>query len=236
MSSALQDLIISILASVISGGGVWLWVRMRGMRALQRKSAFFGIRPTEKCLIVMNHHPKKHDTMSHKDIGTLVEAVRIVHEIGGEATIAPFDEALEPAGIITEFCIGGPDSNERTQIHLDNFLIGVQARRFTDPVDQLAIITRAETFKFENREKEYAILAKFFPKPNSKPVFLVSGQTGFANKGAMYYLAQNYDRLLRKKYGLGPFCLIMRVTSPWTYGYKMVEAAKDITDTAFVKW
>ncbi len=175
--------------------------------------------------------------MSHKDIGTLVEAVKIIDKIGGEVIVAPFEETLEPPGDVVEFCIGGPDANERTQSILDNFLVGVRMYLYKDKVQgrRLAINTKTKLYKYNKGKEEFAILAKFMPKPNSKPVFLIAGQTGFANRGAMYYLAQNYDSSLRRKYKLGPFCMITKVISPWDYGYKMVELVEDITATAFVK-
>lgn len=230
----LENLLIGIVTSIITGLAVWLWDRIRFSRNLNRKSDFFGIRPSEQVLIIMNQHPQTPHRMSHGDVETLVEVARIVHEIRGEATIAPFDKILEPAGSVTEFCIGGPDSNERTKAHLRNFLKGIYINPYSPGTpDSIAILTKGEIFRFERDEKEYAILAKFRPASNSHPVLLVCGQTSKTNRAAGYYLGQNYDKSLRKKFGNGQFCLILKVTSPASYGYKAVELAKDVTDTAF---
>lgn len=235
MSAAIQDILIGIVSSIIVGVAVWSWGRIRRSRNLNRKSQFFGIAPGDKCLLVMNRTPRYPNAMNHGDAGALVEAAGLVREIRGEVTVAPFDEAIEPAGGMTEFCIGGPDSNERTRTHLDNFLKGVSMNPYANETDPLAITTKTEKFKYEKGTQEYAVLAKFRPNPNARPVFLVCGQTPIANRGAMYYLAQNYDSSLRRKFGLGPFCLILKLTSHWTYGHKMVALVKDVTDTAFVE-
>ncbi|MCP4373620.1 MAG: hypothetical protein GY797_36780 [Deltaproteobacteria bacterium] len=172
--------------------------------------------------------------MSHEDIETLVEATRIVYEIGGEVTLAPYDK-LSDAGSVTEFCIGGPESNKRTKVHLDNFLKGVQMAPYSNTPDSLMIMTKSENFRYEKHEEEYAILARFWSTPNTLPVFLICGQTGRANRGAVHYLAQNYDSSLRRKFDTDSFCLIVKIKSPLTYGYKVVSLVKDITESAFTE-
>lgn len=233
MTPALENLLISLVASVITGVAIWLWNRARHSRTLIRKSSFFGIRPGESCLIVMNHHPLAQNMMSHGDIETLVEAVKIVHEVGGEVTVAPFDKAIEPAGSITEFCIGSPASNQRTGVHIKNYLKDVSANpSYSNEPDSLAIVTGGQEFKYERGGRQYALLAKLRPNSSPHPVFLISGQTALGNKAAVYYLAQNYDQFLRKKYADTPFCLIIGIKEPKLYGYKSVELVRDITATA----
>ena len=234
MSPVLENLVISIIASVITGVAVWLWNRTIRSRNLARKARFFGIRPGENCLLVMNHHPLKHNTMSHGDIETLVDAVKIVREVGGEVTVAAFDKILEPAGSIAEFCIGGPAANQRTEVHIKNYLKGIEIHPYTDDAESLCISAGDEKFRYQKGEKEFALLAKVFPNSKSHPVFLISGQTSMGNKAALYYLAQGYDGELRSKYDEQPFCLILELTSPWTYGYKSVKLTKDISRRVLV--
>ena len=93
------------------------------------KSKFFEIYPNDNCYIVLNNDPRSPRTMAHGDIETLVDAVKIVHELGGNVEVAPFDEKPKGVGIMTEFCIGGPSSNERTKAHLLNHFNGL---RFLD--------------------------------------------------------------------------------------------------------
>lgn len=201
------------------------------------KSHFFEINPKDNGLIVMNNHPESPGRMSHGDVDTLVEVVKIIHELDGKIVVAPFDKIIEPPGKVTEFCIGGPDSNQRTQIHLDNFLMGVRINAYSpDSTDSIAIQTRDEKFRYVKDETTYAVLAKFRPDSGSHPVFLICGQTDIANKGAMHYLSATYGGFLKDNFLNDPFCLIVRITSPMSYGYKSVELFKDITDTAFKPW
>ena len=183
----------------------------------------------------MNHNPHGRNTMSHGDIETLVDIVRLVDEIGGNLKVAPFDNLLEPAGEMTEFCIGSPGSNQRTQVHMENFLKGVRFNPYTpDEPDNLAIIENNNKFLYEKFESEYALLAKFYPNPDAQPVILISGQSARGNQGAIYYLIKHYDGLLNTKFGRTKhFCLVLKLRSPLTYGHKSVQLVKDITASAF---
>lgn len=232
--SVIENFVVGIVTSIVTAIFVHFWRKIRESRIINRKAAFFGISPKDSCLVVMNHHPFNKGTMSHGDIETLVEIVRLVDEIGGELTIAPFDKVLTAAGEMTEFCIGGP-SNHRTMVHIENFLKGLQFRYFLqDDPDSLAIITKEDKFKYEWHENEYAILARFYPNRGSHPVVLISGQTSRANQGAIHYLIKNHDTFLRREFGnKKSFCLIVKLQSPLTYGHKSVRLVKDITDIAF---
>ena len=231
-SPALQDFLIGIITSIVTGLAVWLWQKIRQSQILNSNSKFFGLKLGDECLVVLGQYRGQNAT-SHNDIDSVVGAIKLIHEIGCRVKVASSDKTIESPGDITEFCIGGPGSNERTKIHLDTFLKDIQMNPYAHETAPLAIITKKKTYKYENGENEYAVLAKFKPKPNGKPVFLICGQTGFSNKGAVYFLEQNYNKGIKKKYGNGEFCLIVRVVSPWSYGHKSVEQVDDITEIAF---
>lgn len=233
--SVVENFVVGIVTSVVTAIAVWVWGKIRNSQIINRRAAFFGISPAGNCLVVINHNPRSPNTMSHRDVEILVEVVRLMYEIGGKLIIAPSDQISEPAGAMTEFCIGGPGSNKRTGVHMDNFLKGINMNSYAsgDP-DSLAITTKQEKFRYENDENEYAILARFHPHPDSYPVILFCGQTSRANQGAAHYLIQNYDKILRNKFGnKKPFCFVVRLQSPSTYGYKSVKLVKDVTETAF---
>lgn len=233
MSPSLENLLIGIVTSIITGSAVWFWEKTRRARNLNLKSRFFGLAPSERCLIVMNHFPGKQGTMSHGDIYTLIEVAKIIYEIKGEIILAPFDKTLEAAGSITEFCIGGPESNKRTKAHLANFLKGIQTNPYTHETEPLAILTKEKKYIYNRKERHYAILAKIWPSTNAHPVFLICGQTSTSNNAAIHYLLENYNNFLRKKFSSGRFCLIVEITSPESYGHKMVKLVDDVTDFAF---
>ena len=57
------------------------------------------------------------------------------------------------------------------------------------------------------------------------------------DQGAVHYLKENYDRYLKSKFGnKKPFCLILKLQSPLTYGVEAVQVVKDITDIAFLRF
>ena len=74
---------------------------------LEAKSKFFEIRSNDSCYIVLNNNPHHLKSMTHGDVETLIEVVKIVHELGGKVDVAPFDERPKGTGLVTEFCIGG---------------------------------------------------------------------------------------------------------------------------------
>lgn len=233
--SVIENFVVGIATSIITAVAVWLWNKIRKSRILNRRAAFFGLSPKEPFLAVMNQNPKSLNTMSHADVQTLVEVVKLAEEIGSELTVAPFDRVLEPPGGMTEFCLGGPDSNQRTKVHLANFLKGVRLNPYMPgDLDNIAIVTQAETFRYEKNHSEYAVLARLYPNPKAHPVILICGQTARSNQGTVHYLIENYEHVLRKKFGnKKQFCLIIQLQSPQTYGYKSAKLEKDLTDTAF---
>jgi hypothetical protein len=234
ISPVFQDLLIGIVTSVITGVAVWLWQKLQQSRLSNRKAQFFGLKPKDECLVVVGHYRGQNAT-SHGDIDSMIEAVKAIHNIGFEVKVASFEKAIESPGDSSEICIAGPDSNERTGTHLKTFFNDIHVNPYNNETDRLAIVTKKKIYRFENGEKEYALLAKFFPKVGGKPVFLICGQTAFSNKGASYYLAKNYDGSIRKKYGNGEFCFIVRVISPWKFGHKSVELVDDISKYAFIQ-
>jgi hypothetical protein len=170
--------------------------------------------------------------MSHEDVGSLVEAATIAHELNADLDVKPFDRVAVPAGSVAEFCIGGPSSNDRSRVHLENYLPAVSMNPYNHESAPLAITIDGDTYGIEKNVREYALLARLLPTPESHPVFLICGQTSIANRGATHYLLQN-RKTLRKQFGSRPFCLVVRVASPWTYGYRMTALENDITGRAF---
>jgi hypothetical protein len=236
MPSTIQDLLIGLVTSVITGLAVWFWERFHRILDLAQKSRFFGIRPSENCLVVMNHNPRGRNLLSHGDVETVVEIVKIIYQIDGGVTIAAFDKALEPAGNITEFCVGSPASNERTEVHIKNFMQNiVNSPHSKDEPDSLAIFIEGKIYRYKHEEMEHAILAKIVPDQYANQIFLISGQSSFGNKAAVHFLAKNYKKSLLNKYKHKSFCLLLRIKEPKLYGYKSVELVEDLTNTVLVE-
>lgn len=234
--SVIENFVVGIITTVVTAVATWLWGKFRRSNLLNRRAAFFGLSPGESSLAVMNQKPDSLNAMAHADVLTLIEVVKLTSEIQSKLEIAPFNQVVEPGGGITEFCLGGPDSNLRTKVHLETFLKGIHLKPYVpgDP-DNIAIATRDKVYRYEKNQTEYAILARFFPNASANPTILICGQSSRSNRGAAYYLIQNYDQILRKKYSnKKQFCLVIGLQSPLTYGYKSAYLEDDVTAIAFV--
>lgn len=119
MSAVLLNVLIGLVTSVLSGGAVLTWRRVRDTRIVRRRAAFFGLRPGRTCLIVLNDHYDKPGSTSHNDVHTLIEIAALAHEASCPISVLPAGGLHESNGDRTEFCIGEPTSN-RGQRSIDN--------------------------------------------------------------------------------------------------------------------
>ncbi len=238
MSSVVANIVIGLVTSLLSGTGVWLGQRLLRLRRRRRAAAFYGVGAGDRCLLVIYRMPwqGQPDSMRHPDILALVDLAVQLRELGAEPEVVPFDALTEAPGQQAEFCLGGPSVNPRTRAHLAHYLPGVTVQPY-DPErrDSIEVVAGQQRFarQREPDEQVYAVLARFVPSPGSRPVFVVSGQTAVANRGAVAFLTRNDRRLQRLAGATGRFCLVVRVASPQVYGHGMVEVAGDITEAAF---
>jgi hypothetical protein len=234
-AAIVENVIVGVVTSIVTAFAVWAWTRVRALRALHRKAAFFGISPGESCLILTNHAAENPEVVTQNDVEVLVETSRLADAIGATSTIARFDRVLEPAGDTAEFCIGGPASNERSGVHLKTYLPGVRFTAWTEgSADAPAILAGGEVYPYRSTELEHAVLARFYPDASARPVILICGQSSRANRAAIHYLTTSYDTSLRRSFGNDrPFCLILKIESPLVYGVKSVRLTNDVTATAF---
>jgi hypothetical protein len=226
-----QDIVIGLVTTIIGAGIGWSWERAKSSLRLRRTAGFFGVLPDDPCRLVMGQYRELPAT-SHRDMAALVEVMGIVQPLRPEVIVTLGDSTLEPVGDVTEFCIGGPDSNPRTTAHLHQVLTGVTARSYRDQNHSLEISTQTNTYRYSAGKDEYVILSKILASLNAKPLFLICGQTAIANQGALFYL-RNHEKELRRKFHKEQFCLVLKLVSPSRYGYKMVELVEDVTRTAF---
>ncbi|MEU1180221.1 hypothetical protein ABZ464_21675 [Streptomyces sp. NPDC005820] len=226
---------IGLVTSMISAVLVWLWQRGRNARALYGKARFFGMRPGETCIVVMNHKWDRPRTAAHHDVQAMVEAVVLARELGCEVSMRVSGEFRDSNGPSVEFCIGGPEngSNVRTAGHLEQYLPGVDVRPFSDRDDSMAFVVGGETFPCERRRREHVLVAKFRPASATRPVFVICGQTAVTNHAAMVYLRRSHRELSRRLASMERFCLVLRVESISTYGAQEAVLARDVSATAF---
>lgn len=233
MSAVLLNVLIGLVTSVLSGGAVLTWRRVRDTRIMRRKAAFFGLRPGRTCLIVLNDHYDKPGSTSHNDVHTLIEIAALAHEASCPISVLPAGGLHESNGDRTEFCIGGPTSNPRTAGHLAVHLPGVSVRSFSAGRDPGIIIVGSAQFPFEHGRLEHALIAKFTPANSSAPVIVICGQRSIDNRAAINFLQREYRSLSRSVGSPDRFCLVVRMISSDTYGHQSAEVAADVTGAAF---
>jgi hypothetical protein len=234
VSSALLNIVIGLVTSVLSGSAVLLWRRAAGSRILHRKAAFFGLRPGSPCLIVMNNHWQLPGSVSHNDVHVMLEIAALAQEAGCPVSVIPADELREREEDSVEFCIGGPLSNPRTAAHLAAYLPGVRQRPISARSDSGAIVVGGRKFAFKRGRQEYALIAKFTPAHSTYPVILICGQRAIDSRAAVSFLKHSYRTLSKTVESINKFCLIIGVNSSDAYGSQAAELAADVTSAAFI--
>lgn len=232
----MREVILSLVASVVTGSAVWLVQRLLRYRRIARKRAFFGVATGAGCVLVSPRHfsSSRPHSVHRRDMAALVELATIVNECGGNVEVVAEDADLQGIGQRTEFCVGGPTANARTAAHLRAIVPGV---RFDsdDDGDALAIRAGATVHPASSELAEYAVLAKTRVPDTESPVFVIAGQTARANLAAARLLASQH-RSLRKEYGAsGRFCLVLKVVEPLAFGADFVEIEADATAEAFTE-
>ncbi|MEO3973153.1 hypothetical protein [Streptomyces sp. CAU 1734] len=235
IQSVLGNIVIGLVTSLLGGGFVYLWERAKRARAVNRRAAFFGVRPGQTCLIVLGNKYSSPGTAHYRDVRAITELALIAGELGCEVLVETGD-FRGGNGDRTEFCVGGPTggSNMRTGGHLAAHLPGVVLHPYdAGRPDSMAIEVGGEKFPLDRGNEEYALVAKFTPEESSCPVFLVSGQTSVGNLAATRFLRREYARVSRELSSIERFCLLVRVSGIGTYESHRAELARDATAAAF---
>jgi hypothetical protein len=233
MFDSAWNILLNVVASAITGVAVWLAQRALWRRRLERKRRFFGLRPGEECVVVVNRHHSspRESSVNRTDVTALLLLAGVLAECGARPRVLYHDQPSESQADRAEFCLGGPASNARTVAHLRQRLPGVSMPE-RDP-DGAVIRVAADTFPRERGVAEHALVAKLPARGGARPIFVISGQTAIANQGATGYLTSHWAELARAHGVDGPFCLVVRIVEPGVYGPSMVELALDATATAF---
>ncbi|MCF0080314.1 hypothetical protein [Streptomyces lomondensis] len=225
------------MTSLLGGGFVWLWERAKRTRAVNRRAAFFGVRPGHTCLIVLGGKYNAPGTAHYRDVRAAVELAVLAGELGCDVSVEAGD-FRGSNGDRTEFCVGGPlgEANIRAGGHLAAHLPGVTVHPYdgTNP-DSVAIEVGGEKFPFDRGNQEFALVAKFTPAESSRPVFLVSGQTSMANLAAIHFLRREYEQVAKELSSLERFCIMIKISGIATYEFHRAELAREVTAAAFIR-
>ena len=229
----MQDLAVNLLASVLAGAAVWVAQRLLSYRRLARERAFFGLAGGATCRLVVGRHASAGDERSvhRNDVAALVELATIVRECGARPDLYAGANAPTGVGRVTEFCVGGPTSNPRTEAHMRAMLPGVAMAEYRGPGDELTLAIGEARYARDPDRREYAVVARC-AGAGGRPVFVLIGQTAVTNLAAARFLGANH-RALRRTYGeRADFCLVLRVIEPGAYRADRVELEADVTAEA----
>lgn len=235
MTSDAWNVSLNIIASVITGSAVWLVTKAMAWRRLRRMQVFFGLTGGEECLVVVPRHASSHrgNSVHRNDAAALLELTTVLGDCRARPEVVFHDDVYQGAVDKAEFCIGGPEANQRTAAHLRSAVPNLRHARFEDDPEGVTISVGEHHFPAEMGRSEYVALAKIQREEQDKPAFLICGQTSVSNRAAARYLQRNYARLMRTHGLRKRFCLILRVVESNTYGPAVVELARDATQEAF---
>ncbi|WP_241846909.1 hypothetical protein [Streptomyces sp. CB02414] len=230
-----MNIVIGLVTSLLGGGFVWLWERAKRARAVNKRAAFFGVRPGQTCLVVLGNKHNSPGVAQYRDIRAAMEISLIAAELGCHVSLESGD-FRGGNGDRTEFCVGGPigGANIRTGGHLAAHLPGVVFHPYdgTRP-DSVAIEVGEDKFLFDQGNQEHALVAKFTPEESACPVFLVAGQTPMANLAAIHFLRREYAQVARQLSSAERFCVVIKVSDVRTYEFHRARLEREVTAAAF---
>jgi hypothetical protein len=231
--SVIVNIAIGLATSVISGIAVWLWERGKRLRTLGRRARFFGVRPGGTCLVVMNNAWDNPGRAAQEDVHAMLDVATLAGEFGCGIEVETAGSFRGSNGDRTEFCIGGPKSNDRTRGHMAAYLPGVRVLPWDGGPDRIAFRIGGETYRYRGQHEQYAVVARFRPREATAPVVLVCGQGPVANRGAVHYLKRAHRELAAAVGSQDRYCLLVRIPDIQTYGHRGAVLERDVTDAAF---
>ncbi|MES9523232.1 hypothetical protein [Streptomyces capoamus] len=235
MNDDVRNIVLGVVAAGISAALGWLARTFLWRRRLRRKQAFFGLPDHSDALLVVNRKAGGPDlTVARYDMFALLELSALIKDCHARVEIVAHDATRQGFGARTEFCVGGPYSNDRMAAHLSSLLPGVRMNVEAGSGPELgALRIGPQTYRMERGRSEYVLLARLTAggRPDTRPVFLFCGQRAITNQAATRYLAREHERLARK-YGVGPFVLLLKVVNSEAYGPDVVELVADVTRAA----
>ncbi|MFJ4577814.1 hypothetical protein [Streptomyces echinatus] len=233
MNDDVRNIALGVIAAGISAALGWLARTYLWRRKLRRKQEFFGLPENSESLLVVNRDPATAEPAVHRfDVFALLELSGLIKDCGANAEVATQDTVRQGFGERTEFCVGGPASNRRMLAHMTAMLPGIRVNADPEPgPDRSAFHIGADRYRMEPGVCEYVLLVRLAKSRQARPVFLFCGQRAITNQAAARYLARHHERLHRK-YGTGPFVLLLKVLNSQAYGPDVVELVADVTRTA----
>lgn len=235
MTEDLRDVLLGLVAAGISATLAWIARTYLWRVRLRRRQQFLGLPDGSDALLVINRQAGGNpQSVQDHDVYALSELSALVKECGARITLVTHTSVRQGIGEDTEFCLGGPVSNQRMAAHLQTLLPGVRVNAGLDPseaADQCVFQIGQERYPLEIGTGEYVLLARLVAQAGARPVFLFCGQVAITNQAATRYLARHLEQLARKHKN-SSFCLLLKVTNSDAYGPDMTELVADVTHAA----
>ncbi|WP_411081346.1 hypothetical protein [Streptomyces sp. cmx-18-6] len=231
MTDDVRNIVLGVIAAGISASLGWLARTYLLRRKLRRKQAFFGLPTHSECLLVVNRYAGAEGSVHRHDVFALLELSALIKDCGAKTQIVTHDVAQQGFGDRTEFCVGGPTTNQRMAAHLRTLLPGVRISTGDSGPDRVAYRIGADHYRLDRGTEEYVLLARLTGNQDARPVFLFCGQRAIDNQAAARYVVRHHQKLLRK-HGNKSFCLLLKVVNSEAYGPDVVELVGDVTRVA----
>jgi hypothetical protein len=233
-----NDLVVNLAASAIAGVTVWLSQRSVRVRRLARLRAFLGVAAGSSCVLAVSRHAASSHSMSvhRRDLAAVVEVATLLRQCGASADVLVSDADLRGVGETTEFCIGGPSTNQRTAAHLRRFVPGLVANSYDVDPDGLTIHLAGREYRRVPGVKEFVLIFRIpIVVGARRPLWIIYGQTARSNHAAARYLNVESRILARRFRRQAGFCLALKVVNPTTYDHHYAELVDEFDEAQFVE-
>ena len=114
MTDDVRNIVLGVVAASVSAALGWLARTYLWKRKLRRKQAFFGLPDHSESLLVVNREAGGPElTVMRHDVFALLELAALIKDCNAHAQVVAHDATQQGFGERTEFCVGGPASNDR---------------------------------------------------------------------------------------------------------------------------
>jgi hypothetical protein len=217
-SDVVEQLVLGLGTSVISGSAVWLGQRLTVSRRLRRRRRFLGLgRVYPRAHIIVGRKYGSTNAIHINDVAAALEVSALLRAAGGDvADIVPAAASGRGGPDGVEFCLSGPDSNVRTGAHVRRYLPDLEIRR------QNVYLVDGQTFEWQPGVEEYVVLARIC-RTDRPHLFVICGQTSMSNLAGAAYLARHQPALSRRFGDRESFGLVLKVIDTQIYGHQEAE-------------
>ena len=169
VSSALANIALGLITSVVGGAAVWLWQHLAVRRSRRAKESFFGLARGTGCLIIFNNAAGRRGAMHHNDVQAMIEVATLAASTGSPVSVESCNDFQGLNGNRTEFRsaarVAAQPAHRRAP---DRPAAGPAHARGGYPAADLRN-RRPRDLRSPGSE-EFALVAKFTPDGSSRPV------------------------------------------------------------------